>query len=333
MRSWIRVIRFVLAVLIFASPAPMAAASAATLSGTITDSLGAVIQNASVELLQADSGQPVQSTSTDAGGHYSFALAAPGRYRIRAEAASFQPAASAQRFADGTHPAQLDLVLSPSVVAQQIVVTATGVPTPEEQTGASISVIGEQSLATRRDVAEELRLVPGAQITQTGQTGAVAALYVRGGPSDSTKVLIDGIPGDEMGGAFNFATRSAAGVDKAELYRGPNSALFGSDALAGVLELTTRRGTTPLPEITYAVDGGSFGTLHQESSLGGAWRRFDYFGDVSRFDTQNSTLNSEFHNGTYVGNVGWQLSPATGLRATVRRSVSASAPRLSVVVK
>jgi iron complex outermembrane receptor protein/vitamin B12 transporter len=136
-------------------------------------------------------------------------------------------------------------------------------------------------------------------------------------------VLIDGIPSNDIGGLFNFANLSAAGYEKAELYRGPNSALYGSDALAGVLSITTRRGVTPLPEFGYAADGGTFGTFHQEGNVGGAWRRFDYFTDISRFDTQNSTPNSEFHNGTYLGNLGWQLLPGTELRATVRRSVSA----------
>ena len=128
---------------------------------------------------------------------------------------------------------------------------------------------------------------------------------------------------NDIGGAVNFANLSASGYEKAELYRGPNSALYGSDALASVLNLTTRRGVTPLPELGYSIDGGNFGTLHQEANLGGAWRRFDYFTDFSRFDTQNSTPNSEFHNGSYLGNLGWQLLPNTELRATVRRSVSA----------
>ncbi len=83
-----------------------------------------------------------------------------------------------------------------------------------------------------------------------------------------------------------------------EVFRGPNSALYGSDALASVINITTRRGVTPLPELSYSAEGGSYGTLHQESNLGGVWNRFDYFTDVSRFDTQNSTPNSEFHNGS-----------------------------------
>ena len=328
-------IRFLLAVLILGFAAPMLADGGAMLSGTITDSLGAVIQNAKVELLSVgpgkpttgssgapDSGEIVQTTNTDAAGRYSFAIAAPGRFRVCAQAATFQDAASEQRYV-GEQAAQIDLALSPSVVAQEIVVTAAGVPMPELQTGASIGVIDGLELATRRDVEEELRLQPGAQITRTGQPGAQASLYVRGGPYDATKVLIDGIPANDIGGAMNFANLNAAGFEKAELYRGPNSALFGSDAEAGVLVLTTRRGATPLPELNYAAGGGTFGTLHQESSMGGAWRRFDYFADLGRFDTQNGTPNSRYHNAAAVANFGWQLPGATELRVAGRRAVSA----------
>jgi iron complex outermembrane receptor protein/vitamin B12 transporter len=153
--------------------------------------------------------------------------------------------------------------------------------------------------------------------------GAQTLLRVRGGPSDGNKVLIDGVPANDIGGGFDFSNLSAAGYEKAEVFRGPNSALYGSDALASVINITTRRGVTPLPELGYSMDGGTFGTMRQNGSLGGAWNRFDYFTGVSRFDTQNSTPNSEFHNGSYLGNLGWQILPGTELRATVRRSVSA----------
>jgi len=315
--------RCIFVVLIFGLQAQLLAASAATVSGRITDSLGASVQNAKVELVEIGGGKVVQSTTSDGSGRYSFSVANEGRFRVRAEAKSFQPVESGERFAGGAHAAEIDLTLSPSMVAREIVVTATGVPIPEEQTGASISVVNEESLATRRNVDEELRIQPGVEVDSTGQIGALTALRVRGGPSDSNKVLIDGIPANDIGGVMNFASLSASGFEKVELYRGPNSALYGADAMASVVNITTRRGVTPLPEVGYSIEGGNFNSLHQESNLGGAWRRFDYFTDVSRSDTQNSTPNSEFHNGSILGNVGWQMLPGTELRATGRRSVSA----------
>ena len=315
------IIQAVLVVLILGLSPRILAANTATVSGTITDSLGAVIQNAKVELVASD-GTVLQSTKSDPGGRYSFSVAGQSRSRIRAEAPSFQPALSEQKFAGATNSVEINLTLSPLVVANQIVVTATGVPTPEVQTGASISVLDEKTLARLRAVEEELRVEPGAQLDTTGQTGGQTLLRVRGGPSDANKVLIDGVSANDIGGGFDFSNLSASGYEKVEFYRGPNSALYGSDALASVVSLTTRRGVTPLPELGYSVDGGTFGTMHQDANLGGAWKRFDYFTDVTRFDTQNSAVNSEFHNGTALVNLGWQLRAGTELRATARRSVS-----------
>ena len=136
-------------------------------------------------------------------------------------------------------------------------------------------------------------------------------------------VIIDGVPADDIGGAVNFANLSPAGYEKAELYRGSNSALYGCGRLC-------RRARSRHPARRHSAARTRLRHrrrhlrhLHQEANLGGAWRRFDYFSDVSFFDTQNSTPNSEFHNGSYLGNLGWQLLPNTELRATVRRSVSA----------
>ena len=324
MQSFLRVVgRFTLIVVILSLPLPVLAAGDVVVSGTISDSLGALIQNARVELLQAEHGEIVQSTQTDTAGRYSFAIASPGRFRVRAQAATFQPAMSEQQYV-GEQAAQIDLALSPSLVAQEIVVTASGVPMPELQTGASIGVIDEPELATRRAVEQELRLQPGVQLVSNGQAGGATFLFVRGGPSNTTKVLIDGVAvNDPTFRYFNFANLSAAGFEKAEVHRGPNSALYGSDALSGVIALTTRRGATPLPELTYAADGGTFGTLHQQGSVGGVWQLFDYFAIADRFETQNSTPNSQFHNASFLGNVGWQLLPRTELRATVRRSAGA----------
>src|SRR5439155_12778222 len=137
--------------------------------------------------------------------------------------------------------------------------------------------------------------------------------------ADFNKVLIDGIPANDIGGDFTFATLSTGGVDRVEILRGPNSVLYGADALGSVINITTRRGGSIIPEFTYSGDGGNFHSYRQQGSLAGAFRQFDYFSDFSRFDTQNSLPNNSFHNGTYAGNFGWQANPTSGLRATVRR--------------
>ncbi len=136
---------------------------------------------------------------------------------------------------------------------------------------------------------QSLRNQVGGQVVQTGQMGALSALYVRGGPGDANKVLLDGIPINDIGGDVDFSYLQADGFERVEFQRGPNSALYGSDALASVVSMTTQRGDTPLPLFSYGADGGTFGTYHQDGSVGGYWKRFDYFGGYSGYGTQNST--------------------------------------------
>lgn len=150
-----------------------------------------------------------------------------------------------------------------------------------------------------------------------------ASLFLRGGNSNATKVLLDGVAVNDIGGTFNFGNLTTTGVQQVELLRGPNSVLYGADALAGVVNLSTRRGTTPLPELTYSFDAGNFNSFRHDASLGGAFHQFDYFSEVSRFDTGNSVPNNSFHNGTYIANLGWTPNATTDVRVTGRYNTTA----------
>lgn len=291
-----------------------------TISGTITDSLGAVISGATVVLVAND--KDIATSTTDGAGKFHFSIEHTGRYSVRAEAKTFAASSSAELFAEPGHNVDITLTLSPSVVAQNIVVTATGIPTPEAQMGTSISVIGSTDLETRINVDQSLQDQLGAQVVQTGQMGGVTSLFVRGGPSDANKVLVDGIPVNDVGGAVDFSYLQADGFDRVEFQRGPNSALYGSDAMASVVSMTMQHGETPLPLFTFASDGGTFGTYHENGSVGGYWKRLDYFADYSGYGTQNSTPDSQFHRDAYMANLGFQITPNTSLRATAERVVA-----------
>jgi vitamin B12 transporter len=298
------------------------AAHAATVQGTITDSLGAVISNARVELISNT--KLIASTTANAIGRYEFRDVAAGRYQVCASAPLFDLITSKSFYVGESATANVDLLLAIGRVSEAVTVTATGTPTPQAQVGASISLLSGDDYADKLDVHETLRLVPGVQITQSGGRGGLGELFVRGGYHDATKVLIDGIPGNDIGGAVDFGVLATTGIDQIEVLRGPNSALYGSDALAGVVSMNTARGITPLPQITYAVDGGNFGSYRQEGMLGGSHRQFDYFSDFARFDTANVIPRSSFHNGTYAGNFGWTPKPTTEFRATVRHLATAA---------
>jgi iron complex outermembrane receptor protein/vitamin B12 transporter len=304
------------ALLLFVLSAPAFCGEPA-ISGTVTDSLGAVIPGATVVLIEG--GKDIGTATTNPTGKFQFKIEHTGRYSVRAEAKTFAPTSSDEFFAEPGRSTDVSLTMSPSVVAQNIVVTATGLMTPEAQTGTSISVIDETDLGTRVNLQQSIRNQVGGQAVQSGQMGALTAIYVRGGPGDANKVMIDGIPANDIGGGVDFSFLQADGFDRVEFQRGPNSALYGSDALASVISITTQHGDTPLPQFTYGADGGTFGTYHQDGSVGGYWKRLDYFGAYSGYGTQNSEPNSAFHRDVYLGNLGYQIMPNTELRATVRR--------------
>jgi iron complex outermembrane receptor protein/vitamin B12 transporter len=290
--------------------------------GTITDPLGAVVAGADVELLHNQ--QAVASSKTDGQGNYTLESPTAGRYQIRTGAASFHTTVSEPVYISKSSEARVNVTLSPGTLAEEITVTATGTPTPEAQIGYSVTVLSDASYSHVLEAQDPLRLVPGVQFTQSGQQGSTTSLFIRGGSSDASKVLIDGLPASFVGGFTEFGTLSTVGIEQMEVLRGPNSALYGSDALAGVVSMTTTRGTTPLPLLTYSADGGNFGTYHQQATVGGAIRQFDYFSAFSSLNTRNSEPDSGFHNETYAGNFGWIPQAGTDLRVTFRR-IDASA--------
>lgn len=314
--------------LIFAFTAITHAAPVPAIRGTVSDPSGAVIQNAKVELLE--NGVPLASAVTDASGHYRILRSIDSGSRLRVSAAGFGSADQSLDLASDGREVSVDLILQVASFSEQITVTSTGVPTPQAQLGAAVTVLNLDDYQGTRDIQEGLRLVPGAEVTQTGQAGGTTSIFIRGccagsnGVSDGAKVLIDGIPVNDVGGTVEFANVASAAIAQAEILRGPNSVLYGSDALSGVVSLTTARGSTPLPLLTYQVGGGNFGTYHQEGTAGGRYRSLDYFSDYSRFDSSNAIPEDKYHNGTYAGNFGWTISPASSVRATIHHDQVAS---------
>jgi vitamin B12 transporter len=308
--------------LIFAFTTVALAAPSTNLRGTVSDATGAVIPNAKVELLEH--GIPVASVVTNPKGQFIIAWSPGTASRLRVSASGFSSLERSIEAPSDSRELTGDIVLPIASLSEQITVTSTGSPTPQAQLGAAVTVLNPDEYVGTRDIQEGLRFVPGINVTETGQAGGTTSVFIRGGGSDANKVLIDGIPMNDIGGAVEFANIASVAVGQVEVLRGPNSALYGSDALAGVISLTTARGSTPLPLLTYQAGGGIFGTYHQESSVGGRFKKLDYFSDYSRFDSSNAIPDDEYHNGTLAGNLGWEFSPASSLRATVHHDRVAS---------
>ena len=291
-----------------------------TIRGTVVDPLGAIVQGAQMTLVQ--NGETAGETKSGADGMFSFESLKSGRYHITARSDGFAPFSSPDVFVSVAGVTTLNVSLQTGSLRQEVVVSATGSEMPISQVGASVTLVASDDIQAENklDVLENLRQVAGAQIAQTGQRGGITSLFIRGGESAFNKIMIDGVPANEIGGAFDFSQLSNGGVSSVEVLKGANSVLYGADALAGVVNVTTQRGTSSTPELLVSADGGNFGTHFQSASLSGAFRQFDYFSLFSRFDTRGSYTNDFFHNATYVGNFGWAPTSTTSVRVTLRRN-------------
>src|SRR6267154_749106 len=114
-----------------------------------------------------------------------------------------------------------------------VVVSATKVPRPAATLSQAVTVLLGDDLRARgvTRVTDALREVPGASIVQTGSFGGITSLFLRGGESRYTKVLIDGVPVNAPGGSFDFSHLTTDNIDRIEIVRGPASVLFGADAV------------------------------------------------------------------------------------------------------
>jgi len=294
-----------------------AAAADAPLSGKVLDQLGAPIANAAVTLVR--DGQRVNDTVTDANGEFTFAAVTPGRYQVEAAASGFEPRTSDALFLSGGR-ARIDIALQVGTVVQHVVVTASADSVPQAQVGAAVTVIDASLLDAlgNTDLLEPLRTMPGAAVVQNGGRGGTTSLFVRGGSSNFTKVLLDGVPANDIGGAFDFADLATTGVERVELLRGSNSVLYGTDALTGVINITTRRGRTRTPEASLSLDGGNLGTSRAAASLGGAVARFDYFSELSHLQTDNGVPHNAYRNTTSASRIGALLGTTTNVSGTLR---------------
>jgi iron complex outermembrane receptor protein/vitamin B12 transporter len=135
---------------------------------------------------------------------------------------------------------------------------------------------------------------------------------------------MNGVPADDVGGRFDYSTVSATDLDSVEVFRGPDSVLYGSDAAAGVVSFSTKQGSSPAPLLDYTADGGNFNTLHTAATISGAAERLDYFAGFDLFGTDNSIPLDTFHDTTFAANLGYSLDSRNQFRFTARDSVSST---------
>jgi vitamin B12 transporter len=280
------------------------------ISGVVIDANHAVIPRASVRLVSADA-KEVARTLSDQRGRFTFEQACSGCL-VEVQLEGFETKKTPLPLSQP----EIELAVAP--VREELNITANRTETPTIQVGSSVTTIDAKEISDRQSLAisDCLQTVPGAIINRSGGRGTVTSLFIRGGESDYTKILVDGIPINEPGGSFDFSNLAADGLNRVEIVRGPQSALFGSDAMTGVVQVFTQRGESEdsRPHIRLNFDAGKYNTFHGGIGASGQYKSFDYAGDWSRLDTDNQGPNAAFSDSTGDLNFGLALGSKTHIR-------------------
>jgi outer membrane cobalamin receptor len=288
----------------------------------VVDPEDAVVAGAQVQLLKPGKSVPAAVQSTSPEGIVIFREPSSSSYRVQVLAPGFAAETVTVDLPPTAGTTTIKLRLA--TAAETVVVTATRTPVPSQAAGADVDTLSGQQLETMQAIAagDAMRFLPGAVVNTAGQRGGISSLFVRGGESTYNKVIVDGVAIDNPGETFDFGTLPLAQADRLEFVRGAQSTLYGSDAMTSVVQVSTRTGSTPVPELRFGADGGNFGTANGYASLAGAHRRFDYnlFGD--QFNTNGQGINAAYSDSLEGANVGVASTDKVALRVRVRHSNS-----------
>jgi vitamin B12 transporter len=183
--------------------------------------------------------------------------------------------------------------VTPPTEVSPLVVTATLTPTPIDQVGSSITLITADQIQAQqwRTLPDALSTTPGLNIVQTGGPGGLTSVFIRGANSNHTEVIVDGLDVNDpsQNDAYDFGQGLTAGVEKIEVLRGPESSLYGADALGGVISIVTPDGEGR-PSLAFSAEGGSFATTDETGSLSGSAGGFHYALNLSHFRSGDTPI-------------------------------------------
>jgi outer membrane cobalamin receptor len=305
----------------------------ATLTGSVVDASGGGISGAQIVATLLGQNKSAAETLTASDGRFTLTLA-PGKYKIAFTRETFAPGQTQIVLAAG-ETRELRVPLELEALSASVVVTAAAEPV------ASVAASTPVSILTRADIQNQqlvslvplLASLPGVSFARLGPEGGATSLFLDGGNSNFTKVLIDGVPMNEPGGYLDFSNFSLDDVDKIEVVHGAESALFGSDAMDGAVQIFTHRGTTRGPELNLESEGGTFSTALGDASLSGMLGQFDYSAGAAYDTTAGQGINDGFLNRTLDGNFGYKFSDSDTLRFIIRdNSSNAGAPGQTLLV-
>ncbi|MDE2217368.1 MAG: TonB-dependent receptor [Planctomycetota bacterium] len=198
---------------------------------------------------------------------------------------------------------------------EETVITPTKTKQPLKNTGSSISVITQKDIANSKAplLLDVLRHVPGLEVTRTGVIGGTTSLFIRGASAAQTLVFVDGVRmNSPTAGAFDFANLTADNIERVEILRGPQSTLYGSEAMGGVVNIFTKKGGGD-NKITLGTEYGMHDTYNETVNVSGGKEKFDYSVGASYLKThgipaaRNGKIDNGYENFTGSSRFGWNF--------------------------
>jgi vitamin B12 transporter len=174
-----------------------------------------------------------------------------------------------------------------------VVITATGVETPKEQLGVAITVVDGQDFQTYHyeTVDDALRNVPGVDIRRSGSLGKTTSVSIRGANSNQVQVLVDGVRvKSPTTGQAELSDLSPDLIERIEIIRGPQSTRYGADAIGGVINIITKKGTGPFSASVHQ-EAGTYDTLRSRAGFAGTYKLFDYSFSASHLESNGQFKN------------------------------------------
>lgn len=270
---------------------PAGSFAAVTVSGEILDPSGAPIPGAQVAAVGAV-GVLSQSTTNQLGRFELTIGVSIGEHKLVVTAPGFET----KTVPSGSSPITVRLALAPQVDSIRVVGSAMDVPLSEQ--GGSVSIIPHEEIRQRNEASaiDLLRYVPGLVVNQVGQRGGFTSLFIRGGESNFSLVQIDGVTVNFFGlGGFDFAHIPTDFLERIEVIRGPQSAVYGAYANSGVVNFVTRQ-PQESANLDLIAEGGSHRERRFAIGSGAMVKGFGIAASVSRLDTDGPVQNSDYRN-------------------------------------
>ena len=274
-----------------------------------------------VILVQGPEGS--RSAVTGPGGRYRAEGLRPGAHALAAQAPGFL--LSPDRWYVPSGETRLDLTLAPAPIREHVVVAATRGDAALSTLGVSATVLDARTIAEREpsDLLGLLQQVPGVAVARAGGFGLAGSAFVRGGESRFALILVDGVPVNEPGGFHNFGGQIPLELGSVEVVRGAASSLYGTDALAGVVQILTRRaGADERPGVAAEAEVGDFSWRRVQGTTSGRSGRLDWTLGLQRLETDNQQPNSAFTQNAGAASLGAGLGARSDLRLVVRADTS-----------